>query len=175
MPAGNSGSASIDDFRPHIGKGFIDDQPPSVRRPGPRESREVGARDDAAVRIVGIDHDQGFQILPVRIRQCGELVHLGTGVTPGRGMRTIGRREDANAASADHARQQPDRDLAAGNRQHRGVGGKPVGSRRGRGHFRDLAGKRQALIARQRDMAGTGHGIGLIPVDRSIQGFGADG
>ncbi len=86
------------DFRSHIGKGFIDDQPPPVRRHGPRESRKVGAGDDAAVRIVRIDHDQRFQIWSARIRQCGKLMHVGTGSTPCGGMRTVGRRQNTNPA-----------------------------------------------------------------------------
>ena len=157
-----------------VGKGFIDNQPPAGRRPGLRETGEFRARDRAAIGIIGIDQDDGLKLAACGIRQCGEFVHLGAGVVPGRSMRAIGRRQDADAAGADHARQQPDRDLAAGNRHDRGIRRQPVGLRGGRRQLRYLLRQGQPLIAGGA-ISGTGQGMGLIPVDKSIHGRGAAG
>src|SRR5260370_5518235 len=85
-------------IRPPTGKNLIDNQPSPGRGPGLCEGGEIATRDREAVRIVGIDHDEGLKVVNIWVRQRDELMHLGAGVAPSRGVRAIGRRQDADAA-----------------------------------------------------------------------------
>jgi len=86
-----------------LGKGLIDDQATSGCSPNFGKGNKLGARQQAAVGIVGIDDNERFEVAAPWVGERRQFRHLSAGFNPGGSMRPIGRRQDANSPRRQQA------------------------------------------------------------------------
>ena len=127
-----------------VGKGFVDNQPAATSLQLRSELRERRAIRDAAIGIVGIDHDRMDRVLGAGIETV-DCDHRMTGVAPGERVFAVGRSDDRDGTWRSEIRQQLNQCLGSAGSRKLDVVRHAIGLARSRGQRFGIGARRQTL------------------------------
>jgi iron complex transport system substrate-binding protein len=139
------------DGRIDIGEGFIDDKPSTAVFQLRRNPRQRGAIGDAAIGIVGIDHDRVNRAIGARV-EIVDRDHRMPRIAPGERMFAIGWSDDRYRPRRRQIGQQLDQRLRPGGRCDAGTAGHAISFSRGVQQRLRFSARRQTLPCAFRQM-----------------------
>jgi iron complex transport system substrate-binding protein len=154
-------------IRIDIGESFVDHEPAAALLHSASGLRQHILIDDAAIGIVGIDHNGVRRAFNCCFNR-GNLDDVAAALSPRSGMLAISRSNDRDRAGRGQIGQPLDQRLGAGSRNNARIGGNAIGSPSGADQRLVISTGWQALPDRPRESFGHRPRIGIDP-GRQVQ------